>query len=123
MSKKLSLNRIDEIMRAVFLQLKAMGGQANGNDVLAAVEPKLGLTDDEKEKTHTGAVRWDTYIRFYTSDCVKAGYLKKAEDYWTLTSKGEQALTLGPGELIRSAGREYRKWASREICGSIRWIA
>ncbi|HTY60894.1 MAG TPA: winged helix-turn-helix domain-containing protein [Acidobacteriota bacterium] len=123
MAEQISLNRIDEIMRAVFLQLKTMGGHANGNDVLAAVEPKLGLTDDEKEKTHTGDVRWDAYVRLYTSDCVKAGYLKKTEDSWTLTPKGERALTLRPGELIRSARREYKKWAFREVCGDTRWIA
>jgi len=115
MSEKLSLDRIDEIMRLVFLQLKAMGGRANSKDVMRAVEPKLGLTDDEKEKTHTGSVRWDAYVRFYTSDCVRAGYLDKSEGYWILTPKGEDALKLKPGELIRSAGREYRKWASREI--------
>jgi len=115
MSKTLSLNRIDEIMRAVFLQLKTMGGHANGEDVLAAVEPKLGLTTDEKMRTHAGTVRWDAYVRFYTSDCVKAGYLSQSEDQWILTPKGEQALALRPGELIRSADREYRKWAFREI--------
>ena len=117
------LNRIDEIMKAVFLQLKTMGGQANAKDVLAAVEPKLGLTDDERMRTHTGAVRWDAYIRFYTSDCVKAGYLNKAEGYWILTPKGEQALALRPGELIRTACQEYRKWVFREILGDNRKVS
>jgi restriction system protein len=110
MAEKLSLDRIDEIMRAVFLQLKAMGGRARGRDVLAAIEPKLGLTEYEKEKTHTGAVRWDTHIRFYTTDCVKAGYLSKSEGNWILTAKGEKALKLPAGELIRTAAKEYRKY-------------
>jgi len=110
MADRLSLDRIDEIMRAVFEHLKAVGGRAKGRDVLAAIEPNLGLSDYEKAKTGTGYVRWDTHIRFYTTDCVKAGYLKKAEGYWILTPEGERALKLPAGELIRSAGRAYRKW-------------
>jgi restriction system protein len=110
MAEKLSIDRIDEIMRAVFIQLKAMGGRARGSDVLAAIESKIGLTDYEKEKTHTGRVRWGTHIRFYTVDCVKAGYLQKSESNWILTEKGEKALKLPAGELIRSAQREYRAW-------------
>jgi len=109
MAEKLSIDRIDEIMRAVFLQLKAMGGRARGREVLAAIEPNLGLTEYEKEKTHTGAVRWDTHIRFYTSDCVKAGYLTKSEGYWILTAEGEKALKLPAGELIRTAEKAYRQ--------------
>jgi restriction system protein len=60
--------------------------------------------------TKTGAVRWETHIRFYTVDCAKAGYLQKSESNWILTEKGEKALKLPPGELIRSAQREYQAW-------------
>ena len=81
MSEKLSIDRIDEIIRQVFKQLKAMGGRAKGKDVLAAIEPNLKLTDYERAKTETGAVRWETHIRFYTTSCVKAGYLTKSEGY------------------------------------------
>jgi hypothetical protein len=34
----------------------------------------------------------------------------KGAGSWTLTAKGEKALELPAGELIRSAQHEYRKW-------------
>jgi len=108
--EKISSDRMDEILRALFRELKAMGGQANGTDVIAAIEPKLDLTDYEKAKVKSGAVRWETHLRFYTSDCVKAGYIQKSDGQWTLTEKGEKALALPPGELMRQRGREARAW-------------
>jgi restriction system protein len=87
-----------------------MGGQGKPKEVLAAVEPKLNLTDYEKERTKTGAIRWNTHIRFYTTDCVKAGFLVKGDGQWTLTEKGEKALKLPPGQLVRIAQREYQAY-------------
>jgi len=70
----MSLDRVDEIMREIFKQLKAMGGSGNGTDVLSAVASKVNLSPYELEKTKTGSVRWDTHLRFYTSDCKRAGF-------------------------------------------------
>jgi hypothetical protein len=37
-------------------------------------------SDPLREGNHeNGAVRWDTHIRFYTTDCVKAGFLVKGD--------------------------------------------
>ncbi len=110
MAEVLSVDRIDEMLRLIFAQLKQMGGTARGKDLLAAVAPKLNLTDYEKETTRTGAVRWDTHVRFYTTDCARAGYLTKSDGQWTLTEAGERALALPPGQLIRSAQCAYRRW-------------
>src|ERR1035437_440382 len=115
----MSLDRIDEIMRAVFNELKAMGGSANGTDVLASISPKLDLSPYETEKTRTGSVRWDTHIRFYTSDCKRAGYLSKTHGVWTLTQAGEQALKLPPGQLIRMATKASRSSRQAEHDGEI----
>jgi len=92
MSEKISIDRIDEIMRAVFHQLKEMGGKARGRDILAAIESKINLTEYEKEKTKTGTIRWETHIRFYTIDCAKAGFLQKSDGNWILTEKGQNPL-------------------------------
>ena len=113
MADKLSLDRIDEILRAIFRELKEMGGAAKPKVVLAAAEPKLNLTDYERETTKTGAVRWSTHVRFYTTDCVKAGFLVKGDGQWTLTEKGEKALKLPAGQLIRTAQKEYRAWKKK----------
>jgi len=73
--EKLSVDRIDVLMRLVFAELKRLGGRARPKEVLAAVEKRAELSEYERERTQTGAVRWDTHLRFYTTDCVKAGYL------------------------------------------------
>ncbi len=87
-----------------------MRGRGRPKDVLAAVEKVGRISDYEKCPTTTGAIRWETHIRFYTTDCVKAGYLLKDNGYWNLTSAGEEALKLPEGQLIRSAQRLYRDW-------------
>lgn len=110
MADKISVNRIDEMLRVVFKELKSMGGRARVKDLLAAAEPKLNLSEYEKEATRTGAIRWNTHVRFYTTDCVKAGFLVKTGGEWVLAQAGEKALKLPPGELIRKAQREYRAW-------------
>jgi len=108
MAAKISVDRIDEMMRIVFHELQGRRGPGRPKNVLAAVESKLNLTDYEKERTKTGAVRWDTHLRFYTTDCAKAGFLVKSDGEWTLTDKGRKALKLPPGKLIRAAQRESR---------------
>lgn len=117
MADKISVDRIDEMLRVIFRELKAMDGQAKPKDLLAAVAPKLHLTAYEMEQTRTGAVRWNTHVRFYTTDCVKAGYIRKTGGHWILTPGGEKALKLPPGELIRSAQREYRAWKKARDAG------
>jgi hypothetical protein len=65
---KISVDRIDEMLRVVFKELQAMGGQAKVKDILAAVEPKLKLTDYERGLTRTGAIRWSTHIGQHFSE-------------------------------------------------------
>lgn len=109
-AETIPFDRIDVFLRVLFQQLRDMGGTANGSDVIAAISPKLKLSPHELGRTETGRVRWETHLRFYTTDCVKAGYLIKSEGQWSLTPKGEAALGLPPGELVRTANRLYRAW-------------
>jgi restriction system protein len=108
--EKISVDRIDDLMRLVFEELRRLGGRGRPKDVLAAIEGPGKITEYEKQRTLTGAIRWDTHLRFYTTDCVKAGYLIKANGYWNLTSQREEALKLPKGQLIRSAQKLYRAW-------------
>jgi restriction system protein len=107
-STTITTDRIDEMLRALFRELKSRGGQANGTDLIASIKPQLNLQPHELGVTETGKVRWETHLRFYTTDCVKAGYLTKSDGRWTLTPQGEQALSLPPGQLIRTASKAYR---------------
>ncbi len=68
MAGKISVDRIDEMLRVVFKALKEAGGQAKARDVLAAVEAKANLTDYERERTKSGATRWQSHVRFYSID-------------------------------------------------------
>lgn len=112
MQDRITLDRVDEFFRTIFLQLKAMGGRARPKEIFAAIEPQLKPTEYERQRHKSGPVRWETLVRWYSVDCVKAGYLQKSGGYWTLTDKGEKALALPKGEMIRSANKEYRAWKS-----------
>lgn len=117
MEGKLTLERIEEIMKAVLAELKKAGGVARVRDLIPQVEPKLNLTAYEKEVyPKTGYIRWISHLHFYSVDCVKAGYITKSAGKWHLTQQGEEALKLPPGEFIRSAQKKYREWkATRNV--------
>jgi hypothetical protein len=68
-----SIERLDYFMRAVFNELKRVGGSAKIRDILAAVKPKLKLTDYEQSHNDSGTPRWETNVRFHLTDCVRAG--------------------------------------------------
>lgn len=114
---KIGLDRTDELMRLVFEELKSRGGDGRPKEVLAAVATKANITPHEAESTewfkNRGLVgpRWETVIRFWTSACSRAGFLRKSGGIWTLTEAGEKALRLPKGQLIREASRKYREGA------------
>lgn len=111
---RIGLDRIDELMRLVFKELKCRGGTGRPKEVLAAVAEKTSISPYEAESTEwfksrglTGP-RWDTHIRFWTTSCSRAGFLRKSGGIWELTEAGEKALKLPKGQLIREAQRKYR---------------
>lgn len=102
------------MMREVFRALREMGGRGRPKDVFAQIESKLNLTEHERGTLKSGRVRWETVLRWYTVDCVKAGYLEKSGGSCTLTPNGEEALNLPPSELMRTAQVKYREWRSQK---------
>lgn len=111
MARKTSLERLGEMMKAVLITLKEVGGEARLKQLLEQAESKLNLTDYEKANLEkSGYVRWHTYVHFYSIDCVKAGYIQKNNGIWYLTPQGEEALKLSPAEFMRSAQQKYRAW-------------
>ncbi|HEX2079841.1 MAG TPA: restriction endonuclease [Longimicrobium sp.] len=110
-AEKITLDRVGEMIKIIFSELKQMGGVAPVRQLLERAEPKLNLSEYERGRhAKTGAVRWETAVRWYTVDCTRAGYLRKEGGKWYLTEEGERALSLPAGELIRTAGRAYREW-------------
>jgi len=120
MARKISLERIGEIMKAVLTELKNVGGQARLRDLLDRVETKINLSEYEKEPyTKSGYIRWRAIVHFYSIDCVKAGYIQKSAGKWYLTPKGEEALKRPAEEFIRSAITEYRAWKRRQSTSDV----
>src|SRR5436305_13013722 len=101
-------------MRDMFREIQAMGGRARPKELFARLTHRLHLSPYECEHNASGGVRWEVMIRWYTVDCSKVGYLEKSGGYWNLTPKGEQALKLAPGELVRNAQQGYRAWRSQQ---------
>lgn len=112
MADKISLGRMDQLLRAVFRQLKSVGGRARPKSLFAELSHSVDLSPYELERTSSGAVRWETHVRFYLIGCKRAGFLQSESGYWKLTPEGERALTLPEGQLVRSANERYREWRS-----------
>lgn len=106
---KITTDRMDQYLRATFEILKERGGSARPYEVLAEVERRVPPTDFERTRTNSGAVRWSTWIRYFTMYSAKAGFLRKANGTWTLTEAGAEALKLPPGQLARTAIREHNQ--------------
>lgn len=107
---KITLDRMDQIVRAAFEELKSRGGRAKVTDLVTAIEPKLTLTSYERERTPHGTIRWEEKLRWYTVGSVRAGFLIKTGGEWILTEEGKKALSLPPGQLLRTAEEKYRRW-------------
>lgn len=105
------LDRVGEVLHAALEEVVAHEGSAPANEVLAGVEKRVHLTDVERSLNKSGVPRWETNLRFYTTSCVKAGYLQKGNGYWKITDQGRQALKMSAAELIRDVNRRYNAWA------------
>jgi restriction system protein len=111
MSRKISFERVGEIMKVVLTELKNFGGQARLKEILPKAELKLNLSNYELEPyAKSGYIRWQAMVHFYSIDCVKAGYIQKSGGKWILTESGEQALKMSSEEFIQSAMAKYRAW-------------
>jgi restriction system protein len=102
-----------KVIFEAFKILKSEGGELPGKEVIDRIRNTIQFNDWEKDVYEkTGYVRWESILHFYTVDCAKAGYLIKTKGIWYLTPEGEQAMNLGPVELLNSASRAYRKWSA-----------
>jgi restriction system protein len=95
--------------------LKDAGGELPGKEVIKKVEQKIQLDDWEKGRYEkTGYIRWQSILHFWTIDCIKAGYMRKKKGIWYLTNEGENALSLGDIEFLKSATEKYREWKANQ---------
>ena len=112
---KITIKRMGQIMKAVFAEIDAQGGEARLRDIIPIVEPKLALNEYEKETYQkSGYVRWVANLHFYSIESVKAGYITKSAGKWTLTDAGRKALKLSDKEFIRTAKGKYDAWKAKQ---------
>lgn len=96
---------------ATFKILKANGGEMRGKEIVEKIRTTVNFDEYENHiYEKTGYVRWESILHFYTIDCMKAGFLRKKTGVWYLTSEGEQAMKLGPEELLNTATKKYKEW-------------
>ena len=97
-----------------FKILKKAGGELPVKEILEKIRKNVEFTKWEQDRYEkTGNVRWETILRFYTIDCIKAGFLRKQKGSWILTKEGEKAIELGPVKLLEHASAKYKEWDSK----------
>ncbi|MCL2415130.1 MAG: restriction endonuclease [Bacteroidales bacterium] len=97
---------------AAFKILKETGGHLSGKQVMDKIRETIDLSDWEKETYEkSGAVRWETILRFYVNGGIRAGFLRRNKGVWYLTEEGEKAIILGHIKLLEKIDELYKAWA------------
>ena len=110
-----------KVLHAAFEILRENGGEMRLRDLVPRIEARVELDAWARERYESsGAVRWTTFLQFFSGDCVKAGFLLKKAGTWFLTSEGEEALALGPERLLQAARDAYQKWLVERNKGEVR---
>lgn len=111
MSKSRSQQIAEKTIFAAFNILKDAGGEMRGKDVIDRIRETVSFDEYETHRLEkTGNVRWESILRFFTIDSMKAGFLRKNKGTWILTSEGENAIKLGQEKLLQTATELYREW-------------
>lgn len=106
-----SRDRAGVFLKAAFEVLHEGGGSLPLREVKKEAEKRVTLTPHDREiYEKTGYVRWESVLHFYSIDCVKAGFIRKQDGQWHLTSDGEAVRQLPAHELIEKARQAYRRW-------------
>lgn len=113
--RKISYERIGEYLQTAFKIIIENGGSFPSREVMNEMEKRLSFSDYEKERYEkTGYIRWQSMMHFYSVDCNKADWLKKDNGIWSVTTEGEKALTMQPGDFIKLAAKSYREWKKKQ---------
>lgn len=106
--------RLGELMRGVFAVLSDATEPVPSSQVIRLTAERVPPTPFELEMLpkHQNIRRFDNLIRFSTLPAVKAGWLIKPKDGWTLTDEGRAAYaTFTDPEAIRlDVERLYQVW-------------
>ena len=110
-SKKLAA----KVLFSALTILSKNGGEMSLFDLKEEVGHDVSWTSWEIERYETtGAIRWQSFLSFFSIDCVKAGFLIKKKGVWYLTKAGEDATKLGPAGLLEAARKAYKQWEGEQ---------
>jgi len=99
-----------KLLRAALSILRDKGKEMPMRDLVPEIEEIVKPEDWALKRFPSGAVKWKITLSFASMGCVKVGWLIKKKGVWYLTPEGEEALKLGPDELLRNFYGAYHKW-------------
>lgn len=106
------------LLRSVFDVLAENPEGLPGGQVLTEMARRVPLTEYElgHYKSSPGEIRAFKATRFFTVNCVKAGWLVKSKGTWRITEEGlaAHAKFTDPREFLREADRLYRQWRAAQ---------
>jgi len=112
--------RRGELGRGIVKILKDAGEEGlSAKDVLARLKKEVTPEEFEKERTESGALRYETNARFMTTALAKAGWMTKNRRQWSLTEAGQKAYNsfADPREFQREAMKQYYQWKEGQPIG------
>jgi restriction system protein len=106
---QITRKRTGQLLRKLFAILMAHPEGMPARQALDELEAGEVLTDYERGNFPSGARRFPTIVRFYTVNCVKAGWLLKNKGRWSITDEGRAAYNTfrDPEEFSREVSRLY----------------
>lgn len=114
----ISMARQGELLRAVFKVLIEHPDGLPGREVLARLQDAVPFTEYEAGHypSNPNEPRGVIATRFYTVNCVKAGWMVKSRTAWQVTDKGRQVYDTitDPGDFARESSRQYEAWKRQQ---------
>jgi restriction system protein len=111
---EVTAKRLGEILRGAFAVLMDATEPVPAAEVITRTAERVPPTPFEQEglPKHSNIRRFDNLVRFATLRPVKAEWLIKARDGWTLTEDGRAAYAAfpDPEALHAEASRLYQEW-------------
>lgn len=114
---EVTVQRTADLVHKLFEILIQHPEGLRARDALAALQAQVSLTEHEKGRYPSGALRFDKIVRFATIDYVKAGWLMKESGRWSVTDAGKEAFARHrtPEAFYRAAAKLYREWKASRI--------
>jgi len=114
----ISMARQGELLRAVFKVLTEHPDGLPGRDVIAKVRELVPFTEYEAGfyPSNPNEPRGVIATRFWTVNCVKAGWMVKTRTAWRITPEGEEVYRTitDPAEFARESSRRYQAWKRQQ---------